>query len=576
MSLELLISYFLKKRRVVFAFLFLFAFLIYPSNGALASGCSATNVQGYAWSDNIGWISFSCLNEYEVGAGVDYGVNLNKSTGILTGQAWSDSVGWISFDSADLAGCPSGTCEAKISSGSASGWAKVVSEDEWISLSGTIEGSAEEYGVEFTHPDFSGYAWGDETAGWISFNCADDGVCGSSDYKVEVTTTQINIKTDSAVVSYDEDTDIATVELQGRLTGLGVSSDVEVWFEWGETEGTMTQDVSTIQTVTEEGEFSAEITIASPVTGEVYYFRAAGEDASGEVYGLTKTFSLLTCNYNNIRGYAWSDNVGWISFSCLNEYNVGEGVDYGVNFSYETNLLSGYAWSGTIGWISFEADDLVGCPTAPCEARVEGTEASGWAKVLDSDEWISLSGTAVDLTEYGVEFVSPDFSGYAWGDEAVGWISFNCVDEGICLTNDYKVYVTQLTLLARTDPAVVIYNKEDSFATIILNGMLLGMGAASEVDVWFEWSDDSSALVLDESTLQTMTDTGAFASEVVINTPEQGKTYYFRAMAESTERKAQGSILSFEISRTDGDIIVKYKGEQKIIDINSGGKIEIQ
>jgi hypothetical protein len=575
MSLDFLISYFLKKRRVVFAFLFLFAFLIYPSNGALASGCSATNVQGYAWSDNIGWISFSCLNEYAVGVGVDYGVNLNKSTGILTGQAWSDSVGWISFDSADLAGCPSGACEAKISSGSATGWAKVVSEGEWISLSGTAV-DLTEYGVDFIYPDFSGYAWGDKTAGWISFNCADAGVCASSDYKVEVTTTQINIKTDSAVVSYDSATDIATIELQGRLTGLGVSPDVDVWFEWGATEGTMTQDVSTIQTVTTEGEFSAKITINSPVAGDIYYFRAAGEDASGEVYGLTKTFSLLTCNYNNIRGYAWSDNVGWISFSCLNEYNVGEGVDYGVNFSYETNLLSGYAWSGTIGWISFEADDLVGCPTAPCEARVEGTEASGWAKVLDSDEWISLSGTAVDLTEYGVEFVSPDFSGYAWGDEAVGWISFNCVDEGICLTNDYKVYVTQLTLLARTDPAVVIYNKEDSFATIILNGMLLGMGAASEVDVWFEWSDDSSALVLDESTLQTMTDTGAFASEVVINTPEQGKTYYFRAMAESTERKAQGSILSFEISRTDGDIIVKYKGEQKIIDINSGGKIEIQ
>ncbi|MDA3815020.1 MAG: hypothetical protein PF549_01485 [Patescibacteria group bacterium] len=548
--------------------------MIYPSNGVLAAGCSTNNVQGWAWSDNIGWISFSCLNEYEIGVGIDYGVNLNKSTGILTGQAWSDDVGWISFDSDDLTGCPSGGCEAKISGGSATGWAKIVGGDEWISLSGTAI-NLEEYGVEFTYPDFSGYAWGDETAGWISFNCADAGVCASSNYKVEVTTTQINIKTDSAVVSYDEGADTATVELQGRLTGMGVSSEVEVWFEWGETEGTIVKDVSTVQSVTEEGEFSAEITIASPVVGEVYYFRAGGEDASGEVYGLVKTFSLLTCNYNNIRGYAWSDNVGWISFSCLNEYNVGEGVDYGVNFSYETNLLSGYAWSGIVGWISFEEDDLVGCPEAPCEARVEITEASGWAKVLDSDEWISLSGTAINLEEYGVEFVSPDFSGYAWGDGIVGWVTFNCIDEGVCSTIDYKVYVTQLTLLARTDPAVVIYNKEDAFATIILNGMLLGMGAASEVDVWFEWSDDSNSLVVDGGTLQTMTDTGAFASEVVINTPEQGKTYYFRAMAESIERKAQGTILNFEISRTDGDIIIRYKGDQKTININSGGRIEV-
>jgi hypothetical protein len=574
MSLNFLISYFLKRKSIIFAFLFLFVSLIYPSNGVLAAGCSTNNVQGWAWSDNIGWISFSCLNEYEIGVGIDYGVNLNKSTGILTGQAWSDDVGWISFDSDDLTGCPSGGCEAKISGGSATGWAKIVGGDEWISLSGTAI-NLEEYGVEFTYPDFSGYAWGDETAGWISFNCADAGVCASSNYKVEVTTTQINIKTDSAVVSYDEGADTATVELQGRLTGMGVSSEVEVWFEWGETEGTIVKDVSTVQSVTEEGEFSAEITIASPVVGEVYYFRAGGEDASGEVYGLVKTFSLLTCNYNNIRGYAWSDNVGWISFSCLNEYNVGEGVDYGVNFSYETNLLSGYAWSGIVGWISFEEDDLVGCPEAPCEARVEITEASGWAKVLDSDEWISLSGTAINLEEYGVEFVSPDFSGYAWGDGIVGWVTFNCIDEGVCSTIDYKVYVTQLTLLARTDPAVVIYNKEDAFATIILNGMLLGMGAASEVDVWFEWSDDSNSLVVDGGTLQTMTDTGAFASEVVINTPEQGKTYYFRAMAESIERKAQGTILNFEISRTDGDIIIRYKGDQKTININSGGRIEV-
>jgi hypothetical protein len=122
---------------------------------------------------------------------------------------------------------------------------------------------------------------------------------------------------------------------------------------------------------------------------------------------------------------------------------------------------------------------------------------------------------------------------------------------------------------------VVIYNKEDAFATIILNGMLLGMGAASEVDVWFEWSDDSNSLVVDGGTLQTLTDTGAFASEVVINTPEQGKTYYFRAMAESIERKAQGTILNFEISRTDGDIIIRYKGDQKTININSGGRIEV-
>jgi hypothetical protein len=33
---------------------------------------------------------------------------------------------------------------------------------------------------------FTGYAWSD-VAGWISFNCSDQGVCGTSDYKVVTT-----------------------------------------------------------------------------------------------------------------------------------------------------------------------------------------------------------------------------------------------------------------------------------------------------------------------------------------------------------------------------------------------------
>jgi len=58
--------------------------------------------------------------------GNPYGVTINTSNGIFSGWAWSSNVGWISFNQADLAGCPSGACEAKINltTGAISGWAK--------------------------------------------------------------------------------------------------------------------------------------------------------------------------------------------------------------------------------------------------------------------------------------------------------------------------------------------------------------------------------------------------------------------------------------------------------------------
>jgi uncharacterized protein (TIGR02145 family) len=42
------------------------------------------------------------------------------------------------------------------------------------------------YGVsiDFGNREFSGYAWGEMVIGWLSFNCANEGVCGPSDYKV--------------------------------------------------------------------------------------------------------------------------------------------------------------------------------------------------------------------------------------------------------------------------------------------------------------------------------------------------------------------------------------------------------
>src|SRR4030065_362935 len=56
---------------------------------------SDDNIAGYAWSENIGWISFNCINQGTC-ATSNYGVTIN-SGGDFSGYAWSENVGWINF-----------------------------------------------------------------------------------------------------------------------------------------------------------------------------------------------------------------------------------------------------------------------------------------------------------------------------------------------------------------------------------------------------------------------------------------------------------------------------------------------
>ncbi|MEA2092614.1 MAG: LamG-like jellyroll fold domain-containing protein [Patescibacteria group bacterium] len=145
------------------------------------------------------------------------------------------------------------------------------------------------------------------------------------------------------------------------------------------------------------------------------------------------------CTGGSVSGWAWSDNIGWISLSCENE---GGDVDYALDIDAGTGLVSGYAWSEVVGWISFEQSDLTDCPEGTCEARKVDGVLTGWAKVIDTDEegiyygdydeWVSLSGTADDATEYGVEVDDMEniTGGYAWGDQTLGWVEFGYSGSG--------------------------------------------------------------------------------------------------------------------------------------------------
>jgi hypothetical protein len=124
----------------------------------------------------------------------------------------------------------------------------------------------------------------------------------------------------------------------------------------------------------------------------------------------------IEADTTDIEGFAWSSNIGWISFN---------GANYGVSIDEVSGTLSGYAWSSNIGWISFNTSDLIGCPTSPCRASYDDGDFLGWAKAMGADGhgwdgWIHISGT-----NYGLTYDDSDGSidGFSWGGPVVGWIT---------------------------------------------------------------------------------------------------------------------------------------------------------
>jgi len=218
------------RKYLLFAIIFLITFGFLGIEEAKAG--TEHNVSGWAWSENIGWISFNSLNcdtdgdlTYEgpnegnppgskpapadcptSGPVNSYGVSVDLSTGNFSGYAWSENIGWIWFAPTDTT--PDGTVNpAKLDLGSGvcgginkiCGWARACAGaanadctggtnpasggwDGWIHLKGTG------YGVwldtSISPNEFRNWAWGgndskqEAVVGWISFNhlnCDTDG-----------------------------------------------------------------------------------------------------------------------------------------------------------------------------------------------------------------------------------------------------------------------------------------------------------------------------------------------------------------------------------------------------------------
>jgi len=187
---------------------------------------------------------------------------------------------------------------------------------------------------------------------------------------------------------------------------------------------------------------------------------------------------------HNVFGFAWAGvpqasgeklGLGWISFNCnspeLPTPRCSQ-TNYGVNIEPGGNL-SGYAYfdmddpntpEHEVGWIDFDpSGPYPNCPPATCpdgspdySAYVDiSGKVTGWARALNQnggwDGWILLGPIVKGGTDYGVyiDTATGEFHGWAWGDNVMGWISFNCQNRGVCSSStgeggpsNYKVYTT--------------------------------------------------------------------------------------------------------------------------------------
>ncbi|MBP9711319.1 MAG: hypothetical protein KBD50_03640 [Candidatus Pacebacteria bacterium] len=163
------------------------------------------------------------------------------------------------------------------------------------------------------------------------------------------------------------------------------------------------------------------------------------------VYGWLSSTQVTPLVYaqstTGLAGYAWSETIGWISFSCTTGGPTGNSVCSTSNYSVAADVngnLTGYAWSDNIGWIKFGglSSFPTGSGTVAQNAQVSGANVIGWARACAGtasgictdmtsrtdgwDGWIALSGTWTDVTVSGT-----NVSGYAWGGDVVGWIDFD-------------------------------------------------------------------------------------------------------------------------------------------------------
>ncbi len=414
------------RKRLVFTAIFVFVSLVVFSYHSSVRAGINDNVMGWAWSSNIGWISFNStnppgtslsFNESGGGGSGEYvyvpGVNFGLSQ--TTVEAWirpeiaadqrapivrMDNFYFQVFENNRLAAywygkSPAGYHYSNLNS---------ISMGEWTHVAVVWDGS----GVRF-------YINGE-----LDSPVSTSGTGNSTNW--------VNIGQENASRRYN-----------------GMIDDVRIW--------------SVVRTEQEIRE-SMTSSLSGNETGLVGYwkfnegsggtaFDSSPSNNNGSIQGASwVTYPDFGVNIGldgNITGYAWSSNIGWISFNPAGPYPQAP------NYSGTVDIYGDLSGCGERGWICGWARACSVFQSGCSGLMIPASERGGW------DGWIFLGphGSPADgvrLNDVGTHF---DLRGYAWADEPIGWINFSCIDDGNCSQNPFNV---KTTYLLNSPPEVTFSN----------------------------------------------------------------------------------------------------------------------
>ena len=341
-----------------------------------------SNCSGYAWSENIGWLSFSCKN---LAPGL---ASFNSGTGDMLGYAWSENIGWVSMSSDNCANNSDCTCPPDTSNPACT--QPSYSCNDTCALLRPYQ-----VNIAPATGNLTGYGWS-ENIGWVSFN----------DYDAQHPQANYNS---------------TTKKFSGWARAIrdGDGGGWDGWLKFG-CEGTEC-DTSNYYVYGNEDNELAGWSWGSDVIGWLWF---------GGV--CVKNYGVHIDNYDDYKllGHAWSDKIGWLSFNRSETgappaapFNGSE--NYIAKFDMSTKQISGWARAlaysnapdgGWDGWVKLRGT-VQGGGDYGLSIETNSKEFRGWA-------W------------------GGDVEGNA-GEEVIGLVSFNDKDyDGEAGPIDYQVKTT--------------------------------------------------------------------------------------------------------------------------------------
>ncbi|MDD5145931.1 MAG: hypothetical protein PHF44_03775 [Candidatus Pacebacteria bacterium] len=481
-----------KNKKIFFILAMVIFAISFSSFAQVAYAVADPNVSGWAWSENIGWISFSCVNQASNLA------SWNPLTGIMSGYAWSENIGWLSFNCADNKVCSSTNQFCSIDSDCPGSETCVDSRD------GCSLVSDYKVTINTTSGELSGYAWSD-TLGWLSFNRGDTGVPPASPY--------------NGSEAYIAKKSLLNITGWAKFLSTGGSWDGWIKFSC-------------------DGDECATSNFQTYFTGDYIGGYGWGSDVVGWLWfgGECPYYYGVQINETSkeLSGEAWSENIGWISFDRTETgtppaapFNASE--TYTAKLDLGTNTLRGWAraleackdnyWSGSA-----------------CTNSGAGDESGGW------DGWIKFQreeGSPVYIVSLNTS--TKEFSGWATSDSisefgTVGWISTNDKDyDGAAGPVDYQVITTLTTAFCSVSTTSETWSYCSDSRHPILTWSLSGECTLPQTSYQIQINDVNS---FDASCTGCEIDTGEVSSSSLSYTTaynfSYNTTYYWRVRSKDS------------------------------------------